>query len=127
VLGDVTGDEPVLVRMHRASLPRDVFGVSVGGVGSKNLIALKRIEDAGAGVFVYVLPGQIDLARQVNSLNAAEQQGNEPPELREFGLGAQILASLGLAKIRLMTDNPKRIVGLQGFGLTVVEQVGLLT
>ncbi len=124
VLGEFKGvDEPVLVRMHRASIPTDVFGVTNGCGCAKNQRALRQIEAAGRGVLVYVMPEHLDLSVQVALL--AGNAEPERPELREFGLGAQILASLGLTKIRLITDNPKRIVGLQGFGLSVVDQVAL--
>ncbi|MCA9673178.1 MAG: 3,4-dihydroxy-2-butanone-4-phosphate synthase [Myxococcales bacterium] len=122
-LGDLRTDDPVLVRMHRASVPTDVFGVAP----SKTQTALQMIERAGRGVFVYVLPPDVDLADQVSQLRGeapATPRGG-PPELREFGLGAQVLATLGVRNIRLMTDNPMRIVGLEGFGLSIVERVAL--
>ncbi|MCC6749531.1 MAG: 3,4-dihydroxy-2-butanone-4-phosphate synthase [Deltaproteobacteria bacterium] len=130
VCGPVDSGTPALVRMHRAVVPADVFGVSASGSGSKNLRALRQIEEAGAGVFVYVVPGRVDLVAQVERIarGAAALGGSaesHPPELRDFGLGAQVLLSLGLKRIRLMTDNPKRLVGLEGYGLEVVEQVSL--
>jgi 3,4-dihydroxy 2-butanone 4-phosphate synthase/GTP cyclohydrolase II len=124
-LGDISTDEPVLVRVHRAVIPTDVFGNQGGR--SKNLRALELIEKEGRGVFVYVLPEGLDLSQQLSRM-AEKQQGIAPslvPELREFGLGAQVLATLGLKEIRLMTDNEKRIVGLDGYGLKVVERVPL--
>lgn len=126
VLGEVRGDEPVLVRMHRASIPSDVFGIQNSDSSDKKRRALEMIAQAGAGVFVYVHPGQLDLVRQVEAeLNGKQHEEPKgeglPPELRDFGLGAQVLASLGVSKIRLMTGNPKRIVGLKSYGLEVVE------
>ncbi|MBK8482212.1 MAG: 3,4-dihydroxy-2-butanone-4-phosphate synthase [Proteobacteria bacterium] len=132
VLGQPKPDEVVLVRMHRASLLNDVLGVERGPGASKNLRALRLIEEAGCGVFVYVLPEHVDLGEQVRHFEAARtferaDPGQPPqlPELRELGLGAQLLRQLGLSRIRLMTDNPRRIVGLSGYGLNVVERVGL--
>lgn len=132
VLGEPRPDQAVLVRMHRASLINDVLGVERGPGASKNLRALRLIEEAGCGVFIYVLPERMDLGEQVRHF---EQQSTfegadrgapqQLPELRELGLGAQLLRQLGLSRIRLMTDNPRRIVGLAGYGLTVVERVGL--
>ncbi|MFH1130132.1 MAG: 3,4-dihydroxy-2-butanone-4-phosphate synthase, partial [Pseudomonadota bacterium] len=128
VLGNVSGQKPVLVRMHRATLPSDVFGLSQNGVGNKNARALRIIEEEGCGVFVYAVPGRVSLAQQVERLCgkvAADGAVDERMELREFGLGAQVLASLGISEIRLMTDSVKRIVGLEGYGLKVVDRVPL--
>jgi 3,4-dihydroxy 2-butanone 4-phosphate synthase/GTP cyclohydrolase II len=132
VLGDVSGDHPVLVRMHRACVPGDVFGIHGCQSHIKKRHALEQIERAGAGVLVYVQPGQVDLAGQVQKHVIGSATSDEPreegmpPELRDFGLGAQVLASLGVSKIRLMTDNPKRFVGLRSYGLEVVEWVPLM-
>ncbi len=131
VLGDVTGEEPVLVRMHTSCVPGHVFGLRSCDCEMKKSKALELIEQAGAGVFVYIHPGKIDLAAQVRRCVLEGKQPEEPagdgipPELRNFGLGAQVLASLGVSKIRLMTDNKKRIVGLRSYHLEVVEQVPL--
>lgn len=124
-LGTIDSSEPVLVRVHRAVVPTDVFGNQ--NHRSKNRRALEIIEKEGRGVFVYVLPAEVDLSQQLARM-AEKATGTVPslvPELREFGLGAQVLAALGLKEIRLMTDNVKRIVGLDGYGLKVVERVSL--
>jgi 3,4-dihydroxy 2-butanone 4-phosphate synthase/GTP cyclohydrolase II len=125
MLGDLGSRDDVLVRMHRANALTDVLGV--GPSNGKVRKALGRIAKEGAGVLVYVLPETVDLAAQVQEIDlgrpAPEPAVARPPELREFGLGAQVLVSLGLKRIRLLTDNPKRIVGLSGFGLEVVERV----
>jgi len=133
VLGNVCGREPVLVRVHRACIPGDLLGGQSCDCDLKKRRALERIERAGAGVFVYVHPGQVDLAAQVQR-HVAHREASVPdaggspeglpPELRDFGLGAQVLAALGVSKIRLMNDT-KRIVGLRSFGLEVVERVPL--
>jgi len=131
VLGDVKAADNVLVRMHRACVPGDVFGIDNCTCADNKQKALEMIAEAGAGVFVYILPGKMDLSAQVQTHVAGpkdtEDKGEEgiPPELRDFGLGAQVLANLGLSKIRLVTNNPKRIVGLRAFGLEVVERVSL--
>ncbi len=131
-LGEVTTGDPVLVRVHAACIPGDVFGVNNCACEQKKRRALKLIEEAGAGVFVYVHPGQLDLSAQVASHIAGDhaapppKETGLPPELRDFGLGAQVLATLGLTKIRLMIDNPKRLIGLPSFGLEVVERIPLI-
>jgi 3,4-dihydroxy 2-butanone 4-phosphate synthase/GTP cyclohydrolase II len=128
VLGRIDPMEPVMVRMHRATVPTDVFGLGLDAGMGKNTRALQLIERAGVGVFIYVIPERLNLAHQVQDL-VERLSGRDVTkrtfELREFGLGAQILAKLGVAKIRLMTDNVKRIVGLEGYGLEVVERVPL--
>ncbi len=111
--------------MHRANALTDVLGV--GPRNGKVHKALARIAKEGAGVLVYVLPEEVDLVAQVDEIErgrpAPSPEIARPPALREFGLGAQVLVSLGLSRIRLLTDNPKRIVGLSGFGLDVVARV----
>ncbi len=132
VLGNVTAGDPVLVRMHTSCVPGHVFHLDTCGCEAKKARSLELIEEAGAGVFVYIHPGKLDLAAQVRRCVIEGEQPEEPAEegipaeLRNFGLGAQVLASLGLSKIRLMTDNPKRIIGLQSYNLEVVEQVPLI-
>jgi len=130
VLGSIRGKDPVLVRVHSACIPGDVFGGQGCRCDLKKSRALQKIEQAGAGVFVYVHPGQVDLANQVQRHvvgDSLEEPKNEglAPELRDFGLGAQVLVALGVSKIKLMTDNPKRIVGLRSYGLEVVERISL--
>jgi 3,4-dihydroxy 2-butanone 4-phosphate synthase/GTP cyclohydrolase II len=131
ILGDVRSNEPVLVRVHRACIPGDVFRIETCGCDRKMRHALQQIGREGAGVFVYVHPGLLDLVSQIQRHVLGQGQSEAPkgeglpPELRDFGLGAQVLATIGLSKIRLMTDNPKRIVGLRSYGLEVVERVQL--
>ena len=132
VLGNVTTGDPVLVRMHTSCVPGHVFHLATCGCEAKKARSLELIEEAGAGVFVYIHPGRLDLAAQVRrcvlkgEMPVEPTEEGIPAELRTFGLGAQVLASLGLSKIRLMTDNPKRIVGLKSYNLEVVEQVPLI-
>jgi 3,4-dihydroxy 2-butanone 4-phosphate synthase/GTP cyclohydrolase II len=130
VLGDIRGHQPMLVRMHSACVPGDLLGVESCRCAHKKNRALQLIADEGAGVFVYVHPGEVNVAAQVQRhvVGGSPQEPHQeglPPELRDFGLGAQVLAALGVSKIRLMTDNPKRIVGLSSYGLEVVERIPL--
>jgi len=129
-LGDVRSNDSVLVRMHSACIPGDVFGTDACTCSANMHRALQQIEQAGAGVFVYIHPGQIDISEQVKRhvegfIQPRPKEEGIPPELRDFGLGAQVLASMGLSKIRLMTNNPKRLVGLSSYGLEVVDRVPL--
>ncbi|MFK7990948.1 MAG: 3,4-dihydroxy-2-butanone-4-phosphate synthase [Sandaracinaceae bacterium] len=123
-LGDL-GPEPTTVRMHTGSVLGDVFGVaSKGSVVMRDVVA--RLESEGRGVIVFIPPNLIDVEADL-----AQKTGREvtrrPLEhgevLREYGLGAQVLSDLGLARIRLLTNRPRRIAGLEGYGLEVVEQV----
>ncbi|MBW2732624.1 MAG: 3,4-dihydroxy-2-butanone-4-phosphate synthase [Deltaproteobacteria bacterium] len=124
VLGDVSEAKDVLVRVHRANVLTDVL--DVGPHNGKVFQVLRRIEREGAGVLVYVLPENLNLVAQADEIKNGKRAVDgvdTPPVLRELGLGAQVLRSLGLSKIRLITDNPKRLVGLSGHGLEVVDRV----
>jgi 3,4-dihydroxy 2-butanone 4-phosphate synthase/GTP cyclohydrolase II len=128
VKGELGGPEPVLARVHGGSVLSDIFS-STESEGGKNLReALVAIERAGRGVCVY-LPGLRDLGSELRA--HAEAHDRKIPSagapLREFGLGAQVLADLGLHQIRLLTNNPRKIANLAGFGLHVVERVPLLS
>jgi 3,4-dihydroxy 2-butanone 4-phosphate synthase/GTP cyclohydrolase II len=128
VKGDLRGTEPVLARVHGGSTLSDIFS-STESEGGKNLReALVAIERAGRGVCVY-LPGQRDLATELRMHSERSDRKTAPTEapLREFGLGAQVLADLGLHQIRLLTNNPRKIANLAGFGLQVVDRVPLLS
>jgi 3,4-dihydroxy 2-butanone 4-phosphate synthase/GTP cyclohydrolase II len=129
VKGDLRGPEPVLARVHGGSTLSDIFS-STESEGGKNLReALVAIERAGRGVCVY-LPGQRDLATELRGHFERNDRKSAPPvhsPLREFGLGAQVLADLGLHQIRLLTNNPRKIANLAGFGLQVVDRVPLLS
>jgi len=125
------GDLPALCRMHSGSTIGDVFA-STRRDGGRNLRdSIRRIEGERRGVIVY-LPPRLSPAVELQQLGAgepAEEDVRAPAladsPLREFGLGAQVLADLGLHKIRLLTNNPRKIAGLSGFGLEVVESVPL--
>jgi 3,4-dihydroxy 2-butanone 4-phosphate synthase/GTP cyclohydrolase II len=128
VKGELSGAEPVLARVHGGSVLSDVFS-STESDGGKNLReALVAIERAGRGVCVY-LPSTRDLTTEMRiHTQTNERHDFRPgPPLREFGLGAQVLADLGLHQIKLLTNNPRKIANLAAFGLQVVERVPLLS
>jgi 3,4-dihydroxy 2-butanone 4-phosphate synthase/GTP cyclohydrolase II len=127
--GKVGGDAPVLCRMHSGSTLADVFASTPRDGGRHLREALRKIEDEGRGVVVYLPPkgsASAELASYVALAGAPPPAtGLSADPLREFGLGAQVLADLGLHKIRLLTNNPRKIAGLRGYGLEIVESVPL--
>ncbi|MCU0685409.1 MAG: 3,4-dihydroxy-2-butanone-4-phosphate synthase [Polyangiaceae bacterium] len=128
VKGEVRPTEPALVRMHAGGTIGDLFA-SGDREGGRNLReSIERIERQGAGVLVY-FPPKLSLVAELAALEAARPGATaaDGPSavLHGYGLGAQVLASLGVQKLRLMTNNPRRIAGLGGFGLEVVECVPL--
>ena len=133
VKGDVSGREPVLTRVHRACLVGDLLGSAGCDCGAQLDRAFARIQEAGRGVVVYLNRGAMSRGKlactHAPGANEAEPAPGDKPDqmrLREFGVGAQILKDLGLSRLRLLTDTPKRIVGLESYALEVVEQVPLL-
>jgi 3,4-dihydroxy 2-butanone 4-phosphate synthase/GTP cyclohydrolase II len=126
-MGDLARPEPILVRVQTACVPGDVFGSRACDCGAQMHQALRQIADEGRGVFLYVYAaGRHSLIDDLDQ-HVLHEPGAVPGRmaLRDFGLGAQVLHDLGVRNIRLLTNNPKKIVGLQGFGLTVVERVPL--
>jgi 3,4-dihydroxy 2-butanone 4-phosphate synthase/GTP cyclohydrolase II len=128
--GEQNGDSrPPLVRVQTACLPGDVFGSGACDCGAQLRAALCQIEAEGRGVFLYVFPaGRHSLLQDVEGHVLHRSSQSAPPgdrKLRDFGLGAQVLSRLGVRQMRLLTNNPKKIVGLTGHGLTVVERVPL--
>lgn len=134
VKGNVADGKPVLVRVHSECLTGDVFASRRCDCGSQLHTALRQIEKAGRGVLVYMRQeGRgIGLAAKIHAYKLQEDgfdtvQANiklgYPSDLREYGLGAQILSDLGVKQIRLLTNNPKKVVGLAGYGLKIVDTV----
>ncbi|HFE54120.1 MAG TPA: bifunctional 3,4-dihydroxy-2-butanone-4-phosphate synthase/GTP cyclohydrolase II [Bacteroidetes bacterium] len=134
VKGDVTTPEPVLVRVHSQCITGDIFGSLRCDCGDQLHQAMMMIEREGRGVLLYMRQeGRgIGLVNKLLAYNLQDQgkdtvEANEAlgfkPDLRDYGIGAQILADLGVKKLRLITNNPRKIVGLQGHGLEVVERV----
>lgn len=136
IKGDVSGTvEPALVRVHSACMTGDLFSSLQCDCGQQLSSAMRAIEREGRGVILYMKQeGRgIGLVNKIKAYELQRTQGLDtveantrlgfPADLREYGVGAQILVDIGLSKIRLMTNNPKKLGGIQGYGLTVVEQV----
>jgi len=135
-IGEVAGGEPVLVRVHSECLTGDVFGSSRCDCGEQLRRALAMIGREGRGVLLYVRQeGRgIGLHNKLRAYQLQDQgldtvEANRrlgfPPDLRTYGLGAQVLADLGVRRLRLLTNNPRKVVGLAGHGLEIVERVPL--
>ncbi|MFL6567886.1 MAG: bifunctional 3,4-dihydroxy-2-butanone-4-phosphate synthase/GTP cyclohydrolase II [Chthoniobacterales bacterium] len=135
VKGKISSDEPVLVRVHSECLTGDVFGSRRCDCGNQLHAALRMIEEEGNGVLVYMRKHEgrgIGFAAKIHAYKLQEEgldtvEANAKlgfgMDLRDYGLGAQILFDLGVRKFRFLTNNPKKVVGLEGYGLEMVEQV----
>jgi 3,4-dihydroxy 2-butanone 4-phosphate synthase / GTP cyclohydrolase II len=128
VKGDIAEGPPPLCRVHTGSTLADTFAATPRDGGRHLHEAIAHIEQAGRGALVYIAPRgnllrELDHLREAKSAAGAAAANDEP--LREFGLGAQVLIDLGLRDIRLLTNTPRKIAGIHGFGLNVVERVPL--
>ncbi|MFC1708518.1 bifunctional 3,4-dihydroxy-2-butanone-4-phosphate synthase/GTP cyclohydrolase II [Candidatus Omnitrophota bacterium] len=136
VMGDIQDDTSVLVRAHSECLTGDVFGSLRCDCGTQLRKAMEMVKDEGKGIILYM--GQegrgIGLVNKLKAYSLQDQgmdtvEANHalgfPADLRDYGIGAQILVDLGVKKLRLLTNNPRKIVGLEGYGLEVVERVPL--
>ena len=130
-------EEPVLVRVHSECLTGDVFGSQRCDCGPQLQTALRRVAKAGKGAVVYVRQEgrgiglinklrayELQINRGLDTVEANERLGFAP-DRRDYGIGNQILRDLGLTKLQIMTNNPRKIYGLDGFGLEIVERVPL--
>ncbi len=136
VKGEIDPEKPVLVRVHSECLTGDIFGSMRCDCGPQLQQAMNMIEGEGTGVLLYIRQeGRgIGLVNKLKAYALQDQgldtvEANEKlgfkPDMRNYGIGAQILVDLGVRKMRLMTNNPKKMVGLEGYGLSVVDQVAI--
>ncbi len=137
IKGDISGDSPVLVRVHSECLTGDVFHSMRCDCGEQVELAMQKIEKEGRGVLLYMrqegrgigLHNKIKAyALQDNGADTVEANTilGFAPDLRDYGIGAQIMADLGLHRVKLLTNNPKKVIGLSGYGLEVAETIPLV-
>ncbi len=138
IKGDIDPEKPALVRVHSECLTGDIFGSLRCDCGEQLKVALEMIDNEGCGVLLYIRQeGRgIGLVNKIKAYALQEQgldtvEANEKlgfkPDMRNYGIGAQILVNIGVKKMKLITNNPKKMVGLEGYGLSVVEQISTET
>jgi 3,4-dihydroxy 2-butanone 4-phosphate synthase/GTP cyclohydrolase II len=132
VMGNWQENDPVLVRMHSAGTEHDIFHMITNDTVTQLRKALKKVADQGTGVIVYMNQEKManNLLDRMRAFNTARQSGNSLPkpmsfakDARDFGIGAQILRNLGITQVRLLTNNPIKRVGIEGYGLHIIENV----
>jgi 3,4-dihydroxy 2-butanone 4-phosphate synthase/GTP cyclohydrolase II len=123
VRGDIAGKDNVLVRMHSHCAYGNLFGASLCDCQELVRGSLKRIAEEGEGALVYLHPTGLGLRVEDGKIVGHDRHVSRPPQQHEVGIGAQILSDLGLRTIRLLTNHPRRIVALEGFGIEIVDQV----
>jgi 3,4-dihydroxy 2-butanone 4-phosphate synthase/GTP cyclohydrolase II len=123
VRGDVAGKERVLVRMHSHCSYGNLFGSTRCDCQALVHGSLRQIAEEGAGVLVYLHQTGLGLRTEDGKIVGHDRHLSHPPSQHEVGIGAQILSDLGLHTIRLLTNHPRRIVALEGFGIEIVDQV----
>jgi 3,4-dihydroxy 2-butanone 4-phosphate synthase/GTP cyclohydrolase II len=134
VKGEIDPDKPVLVRVHSECLTGDIFGSLRCDCGEQLHKAMEMIDKDGSGVLLYIRQegrgiGLVNKLKAyalqdqgLDTVEANEQLGFKP-DLRNYGIGAQILVDLGVGKMKLLTNNPKKMIGLEGYGLSIIEQI----